>query len=374
MSATFENRMNIAVLGTGLIGQRHAQIISGHSSIKLAALVDPSPNVTSLGDALSCSTVGDIETLLASETPVDGIVVATPNNTHLDLSLTCIEAGIPILVEKPLAVNSDEAKSIADASMVASVPVLVGHHRRYHNASQTTRELIQTGKLGQLVGGQVTWCLRKPDDYFDQGAWRKTAGGGPVWINLIHEIDLLRYFYGEVAEVTAMTSNKIRGAEIEDTAALVLRFESGALVNVLISDAAPSPWHFEGASGENPNLAFTGQDGMRIMGTQGALSFPSLTHWQHDNLDTGNWTDPINSTPINVDTGMGSEVALTRQIEHFCEVIAGKSAPLISANDGLRNIMVTEAILLSAKERRTISLADQTSEPTTSSVTTMMAG
>ncbi len=353
---------NIAVLGAGLIGQRHALIVTALAEVNLTALVDPSPQATTLGEDLSCPVFGNLEALFDSGVPVDGVIVATPNNTHLELSLACIERGIPLLVEKPLAVDSTEAARIADASKASAVPVLVGHHRHYHAASQDTRELLQSGRLGQLVGGQVTWCLRKPDDYFEHGAWRKTAGGGPVWINLISEIDLLRYFYGEVLEVTAMTSNATRGAEIEDTAALVLRSENGALVNVPISDTAPSPWHFEGASGENPNIAATGHDEMRIVGTRGALGFPSLTLWQHDDDETGNWGDPIHNIKLEAsrktDGGMGGEIALTQQIEHFCRVIRGAEKPMVSSQDGLRNIRVTEAILASAQEGRVIRMCD----------------
>ena len=353
-----DSRPRIAVLGAGLIGQRHAQIISTRPEISLAGLVDPSPIAGKLCSKFSCEVFADLNLLMDKVTQIDGVIIATPNNTHLELSKECINRGIPVLVEKPLAINASEAREIYEQAVLRDTPVLVGHHRRYHEASQKTKKLVSSGKLGKLIAGQVTWCLRKPNSYFEQGSWRSQSGGGPVWINLIHEIDLLRFFFGEVESVSAMTSNSVRRYDVEDTAAILLRFENEVLVTVLISDAAPSPWHFEGASGENPNIAQTGQDGMRLMGTKAALEFPSLTLWQHPSGDNGDWGKQIDYLHEE-QSSMGDEFALNAQIEHFIDVIENRCAPIVSASDGLNNILVTEAILKSSQTGKTVTMADQ---------------
>jgi predicted dehydrogenase len=80
------------------------------------------------------------------------------------------------------------------------------------------------------------WLLKKPDDYFNV-AWRRERGGGPILINLVHDIDSLRFICGEIVEVQASTSNKVRGFGVEDTAALLLKFANGAIGTVTVSDA-----------------------------------------------------------------------------------------------------------------------------------------
>ena len=85
--------------------------------------------------------------------------------------------------------------------------------------------------MGRLTCASVLYTFFKPDEYFAL-EWRRRAGGGPILINLIHEIDLIRYVCGEIAEVEAITSNAVRGFEVEDTAAVILRLANGALVTI----------------------------------------------------------------------------------------------------------------------------------------------
>src|SRR5207237_7798811 len=131
----------------------------------------------------------------------------------------------------------------------AGVALLVGHHRRYNPVIEKSRELVRSGALGKLITVVALWLIRKPDDYFEI-AWRREQGGGPILINLIHDIDDLRYICGEIDSVQAMTSNAMRGFAVEDTAAITLRFFNGAIGTVTVSDAVPAPWWWEITSGE----------------------------------------------------------------------------------------------------------------------------
>ena len=142
-----------------------------------------------------------------------------------------MKRGIPVLVEKPIADTLDAALALADASEAAGVPVLVGHHRRHNPIVRKAREIVQSGALGRLTAVSATWLVCKPDDYFDV-AWRREPGGGPILINLIHDIDNLRFIAGDIAAVQGMTSSARRGFPVEDTAALLLRFRDGALGTV----------------------------------------------------------------------------------------------------------------------------------------------
>lgn len=348
--------LKIALVGAGLIGERHARLVSGQDDLELCAVIDPSQKSIELAKELSSSHFADIDSFLQSELSCDGVIIATPNETHRPFAVKCLKHQLPCLIEKPLAANSNDAHAIYEAAQTTGVAVLVGHHRRHHKISGELKHKIDKGDFGQLVGAQLTWMLRKPDDYFQQGEWRTQKGGGPVWINLIHEIDLLRYFMGEIIEVSAFTSNVVRDHAVEDTGVINMRCENGALVSVIVSDAAPSPWHFEGGSGENPNISHTGYGGMRIFGTKGAIEFPSLTSWAHETKD-GHWGLPIHANDRAVQKVLGSEVALKAQLYNFVNMIINDAPPLVSALDGVQSVRIIEAIHQSAKVGKSVRVA-----------------
>ncbi len=332
--------LNIAVIGAGLIGERHVQLVNALADFNLFATVDP-VNRPSSNDTVPH--FENIEEFLAASDGCEGVIIATPNHTHKSIAEKCMRNGLACLIEKPLAANSVDAVGILKVSEDTGCPVLVGHHRRHHAVSLQLKEIIESGKLGRLVGAQLSWMLLKPDEYFAAGDWRTKAGGGPVWINLIHEIDLLRFFMGEITEVSAMLSNAVRGTEAEDSGVINMRFENGAIASAILSDTAPSPWHFEGGSGENPNIARTGEDGLRVFGTKGAISFPSMTYWAHEN-EEGHWGTRIDSSTVAQSSSMGGEAALTAQLTHFGKIIRDGESPLVSARDGLQSVRVVETI------------------------------
>ena len=336
----------IAVVGAGLIGQRHARATLSARSAALVALVDPDPQAAALARELDVAWFGTLEELLEAGM-AQGIVLSTPNQHHVPQALACIRAQVPILVEKPLAVDLPGALSIMAASDAASVPVLTGHHRRHNPLVAKARELIDQGKLGRVTSVQATTWFYKPDDYFDV-SWRTAKGAGPIYINLIHDIDMLRHLCGEVVQVQAMQSNEVRGHEVEDTAVVLLRFVNGALGTLSVSDCTVSPWSWELTARENPAYPATGQLCYQIGGTQGSLALPDLSLWRHTGKRS--WWEPISALrmPFSV------QDPLIRQIEQFSRVIEGSEPPLVSARDGMLNQQVIEAVICSARTQTAI--------------------
>src|SRR5690606_35587038 len=121
--------------------------------------------------------------------------------------------------------------------------------------------------------------------------WRRSAGGGPVLINLIHDVDLLRFLVGEIAEVQAVTSSAVRGFEVEDTAAITLRFANGALGALSVSDAAVTPWNWDLAAGEAAHYPRQDVNSHFISGTEGSLTLPRLDIWRYRGAK--GWHDPL---------------------------------------------------------------------------------
>jgi predicted dehydrogenase len=186
----------------------------------------------------------------------------------------------------------------------------------------------------------------KPDSYFDDAPWRRQAGGGPVLINMIHEIGNLRSLCGEIVAVQAFASNATRGFPVEDTVAIGLRFASGALGTFMLSDTAASARSWEQTSGENKSYAsYADEDCYVIAGTMGSLAVPSMRLKVYPRAEDRSWWKPFTTGVAE----LTEADPLERQLAHFCAVIRGEAAPLVSVRDGLANLEVTEAIAEAAR-------------------------
>lgn len=328
----------LAVIGAGLIGRVHARLAAAEPACRLAAIVDPAPGAAALAEELGTRWYADVGKMLAVER-VEGAIVAVPNALHLPVARACAAARVHLLVEKPVADTVATGIQLVEAAEAAGVRVLVGHHRRHDPAVLAARSIVRSGELGRLVLVAGLWAARKPDDYW-QVAWRTQPGGGPILINLIHEVDSLRYLCGEIVEVQAMTSAAVRGHAVEDSAAILLRFASGALGTFALSDAAVSPWTWEGGTNDNPNVAWSAQNTLRLMGTLGSLEFPNLVTWRHAGEPPGDWGRPFEAQPH----GLGPRAAHAAQLRHFCAVIRGQEPPRVDGRDGLATLAATVAV------------------------------
>jgi predicted dehydrogenase len=313
----------LVVIGGGLIGIRHLQAVQEHDCCELVGLVDPDMGI----DAEDVERFADIADVPGG---VDGAIIATPTGLHAEHGIAAAERGWHVLIEKPVAADVEGAQALKAALSNAGVRSLVGHHRRYHSNVQRLRSVLAEGAIGTPVTASVIWAMRKPDNYFD-GNWR-TAGGSPVMINLVHDIDILRFVLGEVSDIACLAGAPLRGGGRIESGAVALRFERGATATISFADTAPSPWGFEAATGENPNIGTTHQDMMWITGTQGGISFPSLTQWS--GVD---WGQAAKRLPVEV--AVNGVVPLAAQLDHFLDVIGG-AVPLIDVADATRTLQV----------------------------------
>jgi predicted dehydrogenase len=341
------NVMRIGVAGAGLIGRRHIELIGASPDCVAAGIADPSAEARVFAETHNIPWYSDHRALLEREAP-DGVIVASPNALHLAMTIDCLEHGTPVLVEKPVTDTVASAQKLLRAARRTGVPVLVGHHRRHNPRIKAVRESIASGQIGQLTAVVGLWLLQKPDDYFDV-AWRRQPGGGPILINLIHDIDDLRFICGEIVELQALTSNKARGFAVEDTAALLLRFENGALGTVTVSDATPAPWSWELSSGENAAYPKQEQPCYLFAGTKGSIAVPNMELWSYPG-ERG-WYAPLARTGIATAT----LDPLVEQLRHFLAVIARRETPLVSVEDAMSTLAVVEAVKEAARSGGRIS-------------------
>lgn len=329
-------RLPIAVVGAGAIGRSHVKYIHASDQCELAAIADPAPAAVALAAEFGVPYFANLDQMLARIRPA-GAIVATPNVAHVPNALACLARDVPVLVEKPIADTVADAEKLVAAARKARLPLLVGHHRRHNPVLGAARDLVRSGALGRIVTVTAVQTLLKPDDYFDM-TWRREPGGGPVLINLIHAVDDLRFMVGDMASLQAFTSNRIRGFAVEDTAVIGLRFANGALGTMTLSDTAAAPWSWELTAAENRAYPQVGADCYFIAGTEGSVAVPSLRRW-HYGAEKG-WMAPLQSEQVAVEPAD----PLARQIDHFCAVIRGEAAPIISGEDATRTLAATLAV------------------------------
>lgn len=344
--------MEIAVVGAGAIGRAHAaQLAQRPGEARLGAIVDPALGAKEFAAGLGAPWFADLESMSLAPRPA-GAIIAAPNDLHLPLVRACLAAKIPVLVEKPIASTVEEALAIGAAGRAAGLPVLVGHHRRHNPILKAARAFLNEGRLGRLLNVTVLAQFLKPDPYFAFDWRRRRPGGGPILINLIHEIDVVRHLCGEIASVRAIASSAARGFEVEDTAAVLLRLASGALVTLSLSDASAAPWNWDLIARESahypPQPARANSH--FFSGTEGALTLPHLEFWSY--RTARGWHEPMSVEALPFAPGD----PYLAQIAHFCAVIRGAEAPLIDADDATRTLSATLAVKASAESGETQNL------------------
>lgn len=342
--------VRLALLGLGLVGLRHAKVIIAHPGAELVGVVEPGEKGRQEAAKLGIECFDTLADLVEKTAP-GGIIIATPTPLHIEQAMSCVRHGIPILIEKPLATSAHEARGLVEEAEAQQVPVLVGHHRRYNPLIERAREVIQSGGIGEVRAVQATCWFYKPNAYFDEAPWRKQQGAGPISVNLVHDVDLIRHLCGEIATVRAVAAPSRRGYENEDVAAAVFEFANGAVGTITVSDSIAAPWSWELTSREHPIYPPTPESCYLIGGSKASLSIPDLRVWSHGGAEP-DWWSPISATSLT----RASADPLVNQITHFVAVVRDGAEPFVSGREGLRTLEVVEAIQSAAATGQTVRL------------------
>jgi predicted dehydrogenase len=344
--------ITIGVIGAGLIGRKHLAKLAGRDDYNVVGIADVNVDRVA-AEHPKMRVFADYRQLLDEARP-EAVIIASPNQLHAETGIECARRGVDILIEKPVTDTVETASALIAEVRKGGIKSLVGHHRRHHLQVKTLKALLAEGRIGDIVGVSAIWATHKPADYFETAPWRSQAGGGPILINLIHEIDFLRFTIGEIVAVEAIASKRQRGFAVEDTAAALIEFANGALGTFFISDSAVSPWTMEQGLGESPEFPFSGQSSYRLMGRRGSLEFPNLVQWAQAG-GAQDWNQPIQAQHIHATT-IDPYVA---QLDHFRDVICDKAPSLQPVEDGARSLIATLAIAEAAAGGRRIDLRDR---------------
>lgn len=335
-------KIRIAILGMNQ-GYKLAADAEAMPDVELVAVAGMDEASAQRAKEMGKPLYTDYKELIDKE-KIDCACIALPNRLHREATEYCARRGIHVLCEKPIADTEEDAQAIIDVCAENKVKLLVGHHRRSSAKLRKVREIVDSGKLGDLISVHFMWMLKKHDGYFDV-PWRVEPGGGPLLINAIHDIDDLRFATGmKIDKVYAAARNKIRGNPVEDSISIVLESENGPTATYCVSDGIPSPWSYELTARENPSFKFAEGDCYYFMGSKGSLAFPSMTFYSYAGTD--GWFEPLQVERLEVP----DNDPMTAELLHFIDMIRNDTPPICSGEEGRDSLKVILAIKKSAAE------------------------
>jgi predicted dehydrogenase len=328
--------MPILVCGLGSIGRRHLRNLQALG--QEAVLLHTGKSTLPEEDLTGYPIEQDIQRALARWSP-EAVIVANPTALHLDVAIPAAESGAHLLVEKPLSHSMERIDELRAALVRGGGTVLVGYQFRFHPTLQLLKRWVEDDAVGKPISLRAHWGEHLPgwhpwEDYRLSYSARRDLGGGVV-LTLCHPFDYLRWIFGEVESVHAVT--EISGSldlEVEDTAEAILTFTGGTLGSVHLDyHQRPSVHRLEviGACG---TLRWDNEDGCAV-------------RWEQD---TAEWRQ---SPPPQ---GFERNDLFMAEMSHFLKVIRGEETPRCSLDDGVRTLEIALAVHRSAAEGRSVSL------------------
>lgn len=333
-------KLRIAVIGTGLIGRKHIEIIQQSDQFELSGIANPSSDSS---DLVTHHHVKHFTShrLMLDQLEINCAVIATSNETHEEIAADCLGSGITCLLEKPATHTLAAGLRLDALSSNPTAPkILVGHHRRHSPVLRTVKEMIQKQRFGEMVAFSGIWSAYKPDPYFNV-PWRIGPFGGPIFINLIHEIDSIHALLGPIRSVAAIGGKKYRHHPTKETSAVIFEMASGVVGTVVLSDSAASPWSWERSTGENSKLfPPIDENSYRLLFEKGSLEFPRLKEWHQNPPD---WQSQFMTSDTLQNLSREVDV-FSAQLDHFAQVVRGNEQPLVSLRDGVKALQIAEIV------------------------------
>ena len=326
--------MRVLIAGLGSIGQRHL-----HNLQKLGIqdiILYRTYKSTLTNDALNhFPTETNLQTALSHKP--DAVIVSNPTALHLDVAIPAAEAGCHLFLEKPISHSLDQVDILRNVTTKNSIRTFVGYQFRFHPGLIKIKELLSQNAIGKPVSVAAHWGEYLPDwhpweDYRKGYSGRKDLGGGLV-LTLSHPLDYLRWLFGEVHEVWAFT-NQTGNLEIqvEDTAEIGIRFTSGLLGSVHLDYIQRPPEHTLKVIGTEGTIQWDNQNGVT------KLYKASEKRWQE-------FFPP---------PGFKRNTMFLDEMQHFLDVVQGKTMPKCTLDDGIKALKISLAIYDSQDQRKLV--------------------
>jgi predicted dehydrogenase len=230
-----EKKIGFGVIGLGM-GVGHCATISNTEGARLVAVSDLlKEKREKIAQEYGIAPYEDYRQMLEKE-DMDVVMICTPSGMHGEIAIESARAGKHILSEKPIEITLEKAERMIEECRKAKVKLGINFQNRFLEGNWKTKKIIEEGKLGDLVLGEVRLKYYRTQEYYDKGGWRgtwKMDGGGAIMNQTIHQIDLLQWLMGEVETVFARTKAIAHRMETEDIGTALLEFKNGALGTIV---------------------------------------------------------------------------------------------------------------------------------------------
>lgn len=351
-----------AIIGAGKVARTHAAILSTLPDSEFVAVCSRTPEKASaLAGEFGVRAFTDIGDMIRSA-KVEAVMICTPHPAHAEPAVAAMQAGAHVLVEKPLASSLTDCDAMISAAAQHNRKLGVISQRRWIASARRIRTAIDEGKIGRPVLGLATLLGWRSPAYYQSDPWRgrwDTEGGGVLVNQAPHQLDLLLWYMGEIDEVSGYWANLNHPyIEVEDTAVAIVRFKSGALGNIVLSNSQnPGLYGRVHVYGENGAALGVQTDGgsMFIAGMTPTLEPPFndvwtipgedalLAGWQHEEREFFGRIDPI-------------QHYFALQIADFLDAIQAFRPPMVTGADGRRVVELFSAIYESQRTHAPVKL------------------
>ncbi len=353
-------RIRTAVVGCGKVGHFHAKAFQENPHSEFVACFNHTlPRAEEFAGAYGVRAYDSIEKMVR-ECGVEAAAICTPHPNHAGAAVTCARLGVHIAVEKPLAATLEDCDAILGAARTAGVTGTTICQRRFYPPALRVKKAIDEGKIGSPILGTVNMLGWRDMKYYASDPWRGTwkgEGGGVLVNQAPHQLDLLLWYMGDVQELCGMWDTLNHpGLEVEDTAVAVIRFKSGALGSIVVSNSQnPALFGNVRVHGENGASIGVQTDGgaMFIAGVSGIVEPPVNDLWtvpgEEDLLPKWKKEDS------DFFLASGAMHRFHRlQIDDFLSAVLKGIAPLVTLEDGRKTVELFTAIYRSARDRRPV--------------------
>lgn len=340
------------IIGTGMIAHFHAKAIAAIPGAKLVGCYDRVPGrAAEFGKEYGCQGYEDFGAFLGNS-DIQIVTICTPSGAHMEPAVEAAQAGKHILVEKPLEITLSRCDAIINAAAKAGVQLGAILPSRFSAANLALKQAIDSGRFGKLTMGDTYVKWWRTQQYYDSGNWRGTwqlDGGGAYMNQAIHNVDLLYWMMGDVAEVIGMTATLAHERiEVEDVGSAVVKFKNGAIGTL---QATTSAW---------PGLLKKTE----IHGTQGSaiIEQDDVLMWQFENEQPTDAALRESLAKKSGNTGGASDpkaisfVGHQKQFEDFLAAVNSGKKPAIDGLEGRKSVEIILAIYESAWTGKKVSL------------------
>jgi UDP-N-acetyl-2-amino-2-deoxyglucuronate dehydrogenase len=354
--------LGVALVGLGMIATTHAEALAAIPRARLAGVFDAVADpVRTFASRYGVRPYASLDELL-DDPDVDIVSICTPHPTHARIAIQAAARSRHVLVEKPLAPSLADCDAMIDAAARGGVQLGVVSQRRWYPPVQRVHEAIKQGKIGDPILAEVTLLGWRDEAYYGMAPWRGTwsgEGGGVMVNQASHHLDLLLWSMGPVEEVYGHWANMSHPyIEVEDTAVAVLRFASGALGTIVLSNSQkPGLYgriHVHGRNGASVGVQTeTGSAFVAGVTTQVEPAFNDLwtvpdevdllAGWQHEDRAVDDGIDPMTHYH-------------RLQIADFVDAVADDRRPLVTGEDGRRAVELFTAVYESQRTQAPVRL------------------